>query len=79
MVWIEKGIEAGNITLRDISRHETTDTIGALVKIDATAKIRRLVLDNITQVCGEGVCAPCLVNEGDIEELIESNVNKTDK
>ena len=75
VVWIEKGIKAGNITLRDISRHETTQTVGALVQIDATAEIGRLVLDNITQTLADGVDAPMLTNAATVGKLIMRDVD----
>jgi len=70
VVWIETGICAGNITLRDISRHETAKTEGPLVQIDKGAKIRRLTAENICQTTAAGVAAPMWVDEGDIEERI---------
>lgn len=76
VVWIEKGIVAGNITLRDISRHEKANTVGALVQIDATAKIRRLVAENVCQTADEGINAPCWINDGDVEILIENNIDR---
>lgn len=71
VVWIETGIKAGNITLRNISRHEKTMTEGALVQIDKGAEIRRLVAENISQTTAPGVTAPMWRNEASIGQLIE--------
>ncbi len=76
IVWIETGIEAGNIVLRDITRHECTVTSAPLVKIDKGAVIANLVAENIHQTCGEGVDAPCFKNEGTIEVASFRNVQE---
>ena len=60
----------GRVTLRDISRHETTDTKAALVQFDAGAKIERLYVENVAQTTAPGVDAPMWKNEADIKELI---------
>ena len=70
VIWFEEGINMGKVILRDISRHETTDTQGALVQLDATARIDRLFAENISQTAAPGVTAPMWVNEADIKELI---------
>jgi hypothetical protein len=76
VVWIETGIDAGSITLRDISRHETTDTEGYLVQIDKGARIRRLLAENIWQTCAEGVSAPLWFCEAEIDRLIERDIDR---
>ena len=58
VVWIEKGVKAGSITLRHISRHEKAQTEGALLKIDKGAEIEWLIVDDIHQTLAEGVNAP---------------------
>ena len=70
VIWLEEGIHAGNIILRDISRHETAPTQAPLVQIDPTAKINRLFAENISQTTAPDVNAPLWSNEGDINELI---------
>lgn len=70
VIWFEEGINMGRVILRDISRHETTDTQGALVQLDATAKIDRLFAENISQTTAPGVTAPMWVCEAEIGELI---------
>lgn len=74
IIWIEEGIHAGSIILRDISRHEKTQTSGALVQIDATANIQRLYAENIFQTTDPGINAPSWFNQGDIENLIMHDV-----
>lgn len=76
IIWIEKGIKAGNLILRDISRHETAPTHAPLVQIDRTAEIRRLVAENITQTTAPGVTAPVWFNEAAIEQCLERNIDK---
>ena len=76
IVWIEKGIAAGNIILRDITRHECTVTSAPLVKIDEGAVIAHLVAENIHQTCAEGVNAPCFKNEGSIAVSVIRNVQE---
>jgi len=58
VVWIEKGIKAGSITLRHIRRHERAQTEGALLKIDKGAEIERLTVEDVHQTLADGVNAP---------------------
>lgn len=76
IIWIEKGIKAGNLTLRDISRHETAPTHAPLVQIDRTAEIRRLVAENITQTTAPDVTAPVWINEATVGQLLECGIDK---
>lgn len=76
VVWIEEGIHAGRITLRDISRHERANTHGALVQIDEGAVIDRLVAENISQTTEPGIDAPAWFNKATIRQLIERDVDK---
>lgn len=66
LIWIERGIKAGNITLRDISRHVKESSEAALIQLDATAEIDRLVIHNVYQKTETGTEAPLLKNEADI-------------
>ncbi|MBQ8213682.1 MAG: hypothetical protein IJZ80_06705 [Clostridia bacterium] len=77
IIWIEEGIKAGRITLRDISRHEEAPTEAPLVKIDKTAEIGCLVAEHIRQTVAPGVVAPAWLNEGSIGKLIERDIEKT--
>ena len=74
VVWIETGIHAGSITLRDISRHEKESSPSFLVQIDKGAVIDRLVLDNIHQSCAPGVSVPFVRNEATVNTLIRRDV-----
>ena len=76
VVWIEKGVKAGKLFLRDISRHETAPTRAPLVKIDRTAEIETLTAEHITQTTAPGVDAPAWVNEASVGRLIERNIDK---
>lgn len=76
IIWIEKGTKAGCITLRDISRHEKANTEGALIQIDKTAEIERLIVENVHQTQDSGINAPVWKNEAIIGRLIERNVEK---
>lgn len=74
VVWIEKGVKAGRITLRHISRHERAQTEGALVQIDRDAEIDRLTAENIYQTLAPGITAPLWKNGGTVGKLIERNI-----
>lgn len=74
IVWIETGIMAGRITLRDITRHEKHSTDGHLLQIDKGAQIERLILDNIHQSVDPGVTAPFMVNEASAGTLIQRDI-----
>ena len=71
LIWFEKGVKAGNVVIRDVSRDEKAETNGALIQIDEATEIERLVLDNITQ---KGTNAPLIINEANVKKLIENNV-----
>lgn len=74
ILWIETGIRAGSITLRDISRHESHATEGYLVQIDKDAVINRLVMDNIYQTAEERLDIPFIKNEGTVDRLIQHDI-----
>ena len=76
IIWIEKGIKAGRITLRDITRDEHAPTEAALIQIDATAEIDRLIAENIHQKLAPGITAPIWTNEATIAQLIERDVDR---
>lgn len=75
IVWIETGIKAGNITLRDVTRHEKNSTEGYLVQIDKGAEIDRLVIENVHQTAAPGVTAPFMINEATVGRLIQRDVD----
>lgn len=75
IVWIETGINAGNITLRDITRHEKNSTQSALLQIDRGAHIDRLVLENIHQTIAEGEKAPFVIHEATCAKTIVRDVD----
>lgn len=64
----------GRITIRDLVRHETKSTEGALISIVESAAIDRLYLENIHQTTGEGATAPLIKIGGNVKELITLNV-----
>ena len=65
------GTRCGNITMRNIHRHQERSTESPLFKFVGTCEIDRLLLDNVVQTTGEGATAPLWVNEGTIRNLIE--------
>ena len=70
VVWIERGVRAGSVILRDIARHETAQTEAPLIQLDAGADIDRLVVENVHQTCREGIDPPLYVNEANVRKLI---------
>ena len=62
----------GNVTLRNIHRHQAHSTQSPLFRFYPTCKIDRLLLDNVWQTVEEGVTAPLWENRGaEIKILIE--------
>ena len=61
----------GNVTLRNIHRHQSHSTASPLFRFSPSAKIDRLLLDNVLQTAADGVDAPLWENEGNIVELIK--------
>lgn len=75
VVWVGFDIEIGKLTLRDISRHETTRLAQApLVYMDGEVKIGRLFAENISQTLEEGMIAPAFVCESQVGEMILRDV-----
>lgn len=63
--------KCGNVTLRNVHRHQKSSTQSPLFKFDDTCEIDRLLLDNVCQTTENGATAPLWDNEGRINELIE--------
>lgn len=65
----------GNVTVRNVHRHQETGTKSPLFAFKSTAKIDRLLLDNILQTTAEGVEAPLWRQDAgaEIKELIQRN------
>lgn len=71
------GTRCGNMTFRNIRRHQEQTTESALFKFLGTCEIDRLVLDNVYQTTAEGVVAPLWEDEGaTIHTLIERDCIK---
>ena len=77
VIWIEEGIHAGKIVLRDIYREEySKNSTSYLLQVDKGAVIDSLTVENLSQKNCEGVSAPVYYNEATVNELIEKNVQK---
>ncbi|MBR6789951.1 MAG: hypothetical protein IKM31_03670 [Oscillospiraceae bacterium] len=61
----------GNVTMRNIHRHQEKDTPSPLFRFSSSCAIDRLLLDNVHQTTAEGVSAPIWENSGTIRTLIE--------
>ena len=76
VIWIETGIHAGSITLRDIIRRERAITRAPLLQIDSGAYIDRLIIDNVHQtVVGELPVPPCIKNGAITNVLVVRDVD----
>ena len=77
----EKGAVYGNVTFRNIHRHQEVSSPAPLFSADETCSFDRLVLDNICQTCGEGASAPvwgktgakigCLIERDSVTSSVE--------
>ena len=66
----------GNMTIRNVYRHESQASAGPLFKFVDTARIDRLYLQNLHQTTAPGVpLPPFWVNDGEIKEIIEYDVD----
>lgn len=61
----------GNVTMRNIHRHQEKSTPSPLFRFSSSCSIDRLLLDNVHQTTAEGVSAPLWENSGTIRTLIE--------
>jgi len=73
-ILFEKGAICGNVTLRNIHRHQERSTESYLFKLSSDSSIERLMLDNIHQTTAEGATAPLWKIEGRVDTLIERDV-----
>ncbi len=66
------GAVCGNVTMRNIHRHQEKSTLSPLFRFSDTCRIDRLFLDNVTQTVAQGADAPLWENNGAvIKTLIE--------
>ncbi len=79
VIWLEGGIDAGSIVIRDVIRRERAETGAALIRIDKGASIERLVIDNVYQTVTAGqAMPPMIVNNGNIGTLIVRDAEQAD-
>ena len=74
VVWFAFGSRVGNALVRDIYRYEDTETDGPLVRLDKDVQIDRLVMENVSQSCREGINPPLIDNQATIKTLLTSNI-----
>ena len=72
VVWFAFGSRVGNALVRDIYRYEDTETNGALIKLDKDVQIDRLVMENVSQSCREGINPPLIDNKATVKTLLLS-------
>lgn len=71
LVWLANDIRIGNLTLRDISRHESSAlTTAPLVQIEQPVHIDRLYVENISQCLDPGIEAALWNCFGTVEEMV---------
>ena len=73
-ILMEKGCRCGNVTIRNVHRHQEQSTESYLFRLSADSEIERLMLDNIHQTTAEGATAPLWKIEGRVGTLIEHDV-----
>ena len=69
----------GNVTMRNIHRHQETSTESPLFGFSDTCVIDRLLLDNVHQTTGENACAPLWVNDGAVIKMLIERDSVTEK
>ena len=76
LFFFEKKAICGNMTIRNVYRHESQESPAPLFHFVDTAKIDRLYLQNIHQTTPSGIpLPPFWNNEGEIKEIIEYDVD----
>ncbi|MDY4976185.1 MAG: glycosyl hydrolase family 28 protein [Clostridia bacterium] len=70
IIWFAKGVCCGSISISNLHRREESQTQAPAIRIDETAVIERLALDNIAQHFTACPPAPLIVNNGTVKELI---------
>jgi hypothetical protein len=73
-ICFDKGAICGNVTVRNVHRHQEHSTESPLFFLAQDCSIDRLMLDNIHQTTGEGATAPLWKICGKIGTLIERDV-----
>ena len=70
----DKGAICGNVTIRNVARHQEQSTESFLLGVGKDCSIDRLVLDNIHQTTAEGATSPLYKLSGTVHTLLEHNV-----
>ena len=70
----DKGAICGNVTIRNVARHQKQSTESYLLGLAKDCSIDRLVLDNIHQTTAEGAKAPLYKLDGAVHTLLEHHV-----
>ena len=73
-ICFDKGAICGNVTVRNVHRHQEHSTESPLFFLAEDCSIDRLMLDNIHQTTSEGATAPLWKIRGKIGTLIERDV-----
>lgn len=73
-ICFDKGAICGNVTVRNVHRHQEISSESPLFFLAEDCSIDRLMLDNIHQTTGEGATAPLWKIRGKISTLIERDV-----
>ena len=75
VIWLEKGINVGYVSIRNVIRRERSKVTKAyLLKLDEGAVIDRLVVENVYQTNAEGVDAPVIFNKATVGSLVMRDV-----
>ena len=76
LFFFENKTICGNMTIRNVHRHEEKNSVAPLFDFVETVKIDRLYMQNIHQTVDKGVTLPVFwANKGEITEIIEHDVD----
>ncbi len=64
------GVHCGNMTIRSVHRDEYADTAAPLILVDETSSVKRLFIEDVTQVFHNAKPIPAITIKGDVEKLI---------
>ncbi len=68
-----RGAVCGNMTFRNIHRHQEKSTQSPLFSFADSCTVERLLLDNVVQTLGEGATAPLWEQNGTIKKMMIQN------
>ena len=70
LIWVQDGLDIKGLQIKNVYREEK-EYPTPLFQIDPTAKVKRLILDNLVQKSSPDISVPFLLMDGEVEDLVQ--------